>query len=84
MFVFKLLAEQSSFIDVVADRVLLPFLLVEALIFVRLYSLINLEYKFLFKILILFYFGLQLVVWLLFADNSFAWQPYRSIFFLEW
>ena len=51
---------------------------------VRLYSLINLEYKFLFKILILFYFGLQLVVWLLFADNSFAWQPYRSIFFLEW
>ena len=84
MFVFKGLAEQSSYIDVIADRVLLPFLLIEALIFVRLYSLINLEYKFLFKILILFYFGLQLFVWLLFADNSFAWQPYRSIFFLEW
>ena len=83
MFIFNQLTEQSSYIDVIADRVLLPFLLIEALIFVRLYSLINLEYKFLFKILILFYFGLMLFVWLEFADNSFAWQPYRSIF-LEW
>ena len=83
MFIFNQLTEQSSYIDVIADRVLLPFLLIEALIFVRLYTLINLEYKFLFKILILFYFGLMLFVWLEFADNSFAWQPYRSIF-LEW
>ena len=83
MLVFKELAEQSSYVDVIADRLLLPFLLIEALIFVRLYSLINLEYKFLFKLLILFYFCLILFVWLEFADNSFAWQPYRSIF-LEW
>jgi len=83
MFVLKQLTEQSSYIDVIADRVLIPFLLIEALIFVRLYSLINLEYKFLFKVLILFYFGLMLFVWLEFADNSFAWQPYRSIFW-EW
>ena len=83
MLVFKQLAEESSYIDVIADRVLIPFLLIEALIFVRLYSLVNLEYRFLFKILILFYFGLMLFVWLEFADNSFAWQPYRSIF-LEW
>lgn len=83
MLVFKQLAEESSYVDVIADRVLLPFLLIEALIFVRLYSLIDLEYKFLFKLLILFYFGLMLFAWLEFADNSFAWQPYRSIF-LEW
>ena len=83
MLVFKQLAEESSYVDVIADRVLLPFLLIEALIFVRLYSLIDLEYKFLFKLLIIFYFGLMLFAWLEFADNSFAWQPYRSIF-LEW
>jgi len=83
MFIFKQLAEESSYIDVIADRVLLPFILIEALIFVRLYSLINLEYKFLSKLLILFYFGLMLFIWLEFADNSHAWQPYRSIL-LEW
>ena len=83
MFIFKQLAEESSYIDVIADRVLLPFILIEALIFVKLYSLINLEYKFLFKLLILFYFGLMLFIWLEFADNSHAWQPYRSIL-LEW
>ncbi|MAH97832.1 MAG: hypothetical protein CMA12_00580 [Euryarchaeota archaeon] len=81
MIVFKQLAEQSSYIDVIADRILLPFILVEALIFVRLCSVIDLEYSFLFKLLILFYFGLMLFVWLEFADNSHAWQPYRSILF---
>ena len=81
MIFLKQITEQSSYIDVIADRVLLPFILIEALIFVRLCSMIDLEYKFLFKFLILFYFGLMLFVWLEFADNSHAWQPYRSILF---
>ena len=81
MIFFKALAEQSSYIDVIADRILLPFILVEALIFVRLCSIMDLKYNFLFKLLILFYFGLMLFVWLEFADNSHAWQPYRSILF---
>ena len=81
MIILKNIIEKSSYVDVIADRILLPFILVEALIFVRLYSIVNLEYKFLFKLLILFYFGLMLFVWLEFADNSHAWKPYRSIFF---
>lgn len=80
MIIFKQLVAQSSYIDVIADRVLLPLILIETLIFVRLCSLIDLEYKFLFKSLILFYFGLTLFIWLEFADNSHAWKPYRSIF----
>ena len=83
MIISKQLVAESSYIDVIADRVLLPFILIETLIFVRLYSLVNLEYKFLFKSLILFYFGLMLFVWIAFADNSQAWKPYRSIL-LEW
>jgi hypothetical protein len=79
MIILKILIAKSSFIDVMADRILLPFLLIEALIFVRLYSIVNLEYKFLFKLLILFYFGFMLFIWLEFADNSYVWQPYRSI-----
>ena len=81
MIFLKQITEQSSYIDVIADRVLLPFILIEALIFVRLCSLVDLEYNFLFKFLILFYFGLMLFIWLEFADNSHAWQPYRSILF---
>ena len=80
MIILKIIIDKSSYIDVMADRLLLPFLLVEALIFVRLYSIVNLEYKFLFKSLILFYFGFMLFIWLEFADNSHAWKPYRSIF----
>lgn len=80
MIILKILIAKSSFIDVMADRILLPCLLIEALIFVKLYSIVNFEYKFLFKILILFYFGFMLFVWLEFADNSHAWKPYRSIF----
>ena len=80
MIILKIIIDKSSYIDVMADRLLLPFLLVEALIFVRLYSIVNLEYKFLFKLLILFYFGFMLFIWLEFADNSHAWKPYRSIF----
>ena len=80
MIIFKQLVEQASYLDVIADRILLPFILIESLIFVRLCSVINFEFKFLFKFLILFYFGLMLFVWLEFADNSHAWKPYRSIF----
>ena len=80
MIILKIIIDKSSYIDVMADRLLLPFLLVEALIFVRLYSIVNFEYKFLFKLLILFYFGFMLFTWLEFADNSHAWKPYRSIF----
>tara|TARA_B100001175_G_C19145940_1_gene465946 strand:+ start:71 stop:520 length:450 start_codon:yes stop_codon:yes gene_type:complete len=80
MIIFKQLVEQSGYVDVIADRILLPFILIEALIFVRLCSLIKLEYRFLFKLITLFYFGLMLFVWLQFADNSHAWKPYRSIF----
>jgi len=79
MIILKIVIDKSSYIDVMADRLLLPFLLVEALIFARLYSIVNLEYKFLFKLLILFYFGFMLFIWLQFADNSHAWKPYRSI-----
>ena len=83
MIISKQLVTESSYIDVIADRVLLPFILIEALIFVRLCSLVNLEYKFLFESLVLLYFGLMLFVWIAFADNSQAWKPYRSIL-LEW
>ena len=83
MNIFKQILAESSYIEVIADRILLPFLLIESLIFVRLCSVINFEFKFLFKFLILFYFGLILFIWLEFADNSHAWKPYRSIL-LEW
>lgn len=83
MNIFKQILAESSYIEVIADRILLPFLLIESLIFVRLCSVINFEFKFLFKFLILFYFGLMLFIWLEFAANSHAWKPYRSIL-LEW
>jgi hypothetical protein len=83
MNVFKQVLVQSSYVEVIADRILLPFILIESLIFVRLCSIISFEYKFLFKLLVLFYFGLMLFVWLQFGTNSHAWKPYRSLL-LEW
>lgn len=80
---FKFNYPNLNYIFVIVERVLIPFILIEAFIFIKIYSYIKNIYKFIYKLNIIFYFGLQLYIWLAFAMNSHAWIPYRSIF-LEW
>ena len=80
---FKFYYPDLNYIFVIVERVLIPFILVEAFILIKIYSFIKNKYKFIYKLNIIFYFGLQLYIWLAFAMNSHAWIPYRSIF-LEW
>ena len=80
---FKFNYPNSDYILVIIERFLIPFILIEALILIKIYSYIKNTYKFIYKLNVIFYFGLQLYIWLAFAMNSHAWIPYRSIF-LEW
>ena len=73
---------EMTYIPVIAERVLIPFLIIESLILVKFYYFFVVN-KFIFKLLLLNYYLLQLYIWMEFAKNSHAWKPYKNIF-LEW
>jgi hypothetical protein len=65
------------------DRIALYYLPFQVMIFSYLPEMFAKKNAFFVTLLIIIYFFLLMTVWLVFADNSSAWVPYKSLLYLD-